>query len=107
MKLREIIDAVASTSDDLCIVARRPWSAESDARLVQLDEDYGVPAHALADGYEYFLELSVILEEVLFPATSVLSPDQKFDLVLYYAENDAYPEWVFPLIEPQDQRGSA
>jgi hypothetical protein len=107
MKLRDIIDAVASTSDDMCIVARRPWHGDSDARLVQLDADGGLPPHARADGYEYFLELSVILEDVLSPATAVLTPDQKFGLVLYFAENDAYPEWVFPLVEPQDSRGSA
>jgi hypothetical protein len=66
-----------------------------------LAEDYRVPSDALEQGYEYFLEVSVALDEVLNELASVLTSEQRVNAVLYYAENDAYPEWLSSL---RDQR---
>ena len=99
MQLRQIIDGIPRESDSLCIVAKRPWRADSDGKLVQLTHDYRVPNEVLAQGYEYFLEVSVALDEVLNDLDNMLSPDQRFDAVLYYAEHDAYPEWLYAVRE--------
>lgn len=97
MRLRDIIDGLQSEDESLCIVAKRPWTPDSEALLVQLTDDYLVPSEAAEQGYEYFLEVSVALDEVLDGFKTELSDDQRFSAVLYYAENDAFPEWLSAL----------
>jgi hypothetical protein len=94
MNLRGIIDRMASEHDSLCIVAKKPWGPESEAQLVQLTQDSRVPRSVLEQGFEYFLEVSVALDDVLYGLEEVLTDDQRFNAVLHYAENDAYPEWL-------------
>ena len=49
MKLASIIADLRNTDDALCIVAKRPWTHDSDARLISLTEQYRVPAEVLAE----------------------------------------------------------
>ena len=93
MNLGEIITTLAS-DDTRTIVARRPWSANSEARLVTLTNEYRVPSDVLREGFEYLLEVDIALNEVLGERASRLSPAQKIEAVVYYAENDAYPDWL-------------
>ena len=65
MKLGDIVRELDRASDDLCIVARRPWRRDADAMLVRLDEQYRVPSHLKQAGYEYFMEVSLIRDEVI------------------------------------------
>jgi hypothetical protein len=97
MKLGEIVREIDKSPDDLCIVARRPWGGDSDAILVRLDEQCRVPSHLKQAGYEYFLEVPLIRDEVLGCWGSRMTPDQRLDVVLYYAEHDAWPEWFHEL----------
>ena len=92
-KLGDIVRKLDRSSDDLCIVARRPWGRDADAMLVRLDEEYRVPVHLKEAGYEYFLEVSLIREEVLGSWGSRMTENQRFDVVLHYAEYDAWPDW--------------
>jgi hypothetical protein len=77
------------------ICLRAPWTADSEARVVELDEESRLPPDALSDGFEYFLETFVALE-VLDGLRNrrVVSTEDACNLILYYAENDAYPEWA-------------
>jgi hypothetical protein len=93
MKLAEIVATLESADESLCIVAKRPWAGDSEARLVAVDEDFQIPNEVLAAGYEYFLEVSVAIEDVLTGPVA-LSPEQRVAAVIYYAENDAYPAWL-------------
>ena len=43
------------------ICLRAPWTADSEARVVELDEESRLPPDALSDGFEYFLETFVAL----------------------------------------------
>ena len=65
MLLREVIAELESADDSLCIVAKRPWMPDTEALLVRLTADFRVPKDVSAAGYEYFLEVSVALDEVL------------------------------------------
>jgi hypothetical protein len=94
MKLGETICALTNTDSDLCIVAKRPWTPESDAQLIRLSEDGRVPASTEALGYLYFLEVSIVLDEVLNDLGKALTDEQRIAAVIYYAEFDAYPEWL-------------
>ena len=99
MNLASVIASLESIDASLTIVARRPWRADSEARLVST-ADYGrIPGIAQASGLEYFLEVSVALEEVLGTMASRLSLDQRIAAVIYFAENDAYPAWLNTLAE--------
>jgi len=93
MRLADIVTGLEATDDSLCIVAKRPWTADSEAKLMHFTEDFRIPEEALSAGYEYFLEVSVARNEVLSGSVA-LSDDQKIAAVIYYAENDAFPEWL-------------
>jgi hypothetical protein len=91
--LSDAILDVHSAADDLCIVAKRPWTPDAECELVSLTDDYRVPEMVKARGYEYFLEVSVAKEELLKHAQDLLTSDQRVAVVIYYAEFDATPEW--------------
>jgi len=93
MSLAEIIARLDAVDDTYCIVARRPWTADAEAKLIALTDDYRVPADVLADRYEYFLEVSVAREDVIGDLRT-LSPEQRVEACIFYAEHDAYPEWL-------------
>jgi len=94
---RRLINVVAQLSeldDELCIFVRQPWGREADAVLMRLSDDFSVPAEIKDTGFSYFLEVSValeILEQFLLRSPSL---EQITDSVIYYAENDAFPEWA-------------
>ncbi len=103
MKLFEVIGKLESLGSEQCIVAKRPWSADAEAELVKLTENYRIPGAALSAGYEYFLEVSVALDDVLDGLGDRLTSDQRVEAVIFYAENDAYPEWLCLLHEGGDK----
>jgi hypothetical protein len=90
MTLGEVVSSLDSLSDDLCIVARRPWTATGEAMLVRTDAEFRIPSHVRDAGYEYFLEVSILRDEVLeaVPKNNIA---QRIAIAIYYAENDAYP----------------
>jgi hypothetical protein len=93
MKLRDAILSLDWFSNELCIVAKQPWTTESESKLIMLTEDGRVPADEVSDGYEYFLEVAIIKDELLDHMKDFLTPSQRIELVIHYAENDATPEW--------------
>ncbi len=94
MNLASIIANLESVDSARTIVAKRPWNASSEARLVLTADDGRIPSGVLRDGFEYFLEVSVALDEVLGSRADRLSPTQRLAAIIYYAENDAYPDWL-------------
>ena len=99
--LREVVQWLngASRSDvsEKTICVREPWTSDSDARLVDLDEESQLPPDAETDGYKYFLEAFVAREvmDVLQQRPTESSTEDACRLLIYYAENDAYPDWVY------------
>lgn len=93
MKLAAIVTGLESADDSLCIFAKRPWTGDSEAKLVRFTEDFRVPEEVRSAGYEYFLEVTVARDEVLSGPVA-LSDDQEVSAVIYFAENDAFPEWL-------------
>lgn len=102
--LGELVDDIQSLSDELCIVARRPWGRQSTAAIVRLDEAGGVPPQFKAEGLDYFLEVDLIREEVLGEWVDRLNAAQRFSVVLHYAEYDAWPEWFHALAQGSPSR---
>lgn len=95
MKLGPILDQIDNLSDDMCIFARQPWSLSSEAEIARLGNDFKTP-QAIADkGLSYFLEVHVAKEVLEVFGNYSASAEEKRRLLLFYAENDAYPEWVY------------
>jgi len=93
----KLIDAVRHVDevDGLTVCLRRPWTADSDACLVSVAPMSKIPEQVLRDGYEYFIEGAVLREVLEIPEAARSSENEKVALIIYYAENDAYPPWIY------------
>ena len=94
MTLGSIIASLESIDDSLTIVAKFPWNADSEARLISAADGGRIPSAVLQNGFEYVLEVSVAKDEVLGKRADRLSAAQRVATIIYYAENDAYPDWL-------------
>ena len=93
MTLGDIVRDLDSLSGDLCIVARRPWSGSSEAMLVRIGPD-PLPQHVKDAGFEYFIEVYILRDEVFGDWSASLNTSERLSVATYYAENDAYPQWL-------------
>ncbi len=93
-KLSEALADVTGLADELVICARRPWTAESECVVVPEDENYALPQGVLDGGFERFLEATTAIE-VLEAMPTHLSSDERVRVFIYYAEQDAWPEWMW------------
>lgn len=96
MDLCTLIDRLPGDLDDrLCIFAAKPWSSNSVAIAVELSDESKPPEDVVQQGLAYFLEVHVAKEVLRVFGDRRPSQAEKQNLLLYYAENDAYPEWVY------------
>ena len=95
MKLIDIANNLPELADDQVICVRRPWAEHADCELVQLDETHGIPSTVVSRGFEYFLEVSVAHEVCEVFGQLPPSSEEIAALLLFYAENDAFPKWVY------------
>src|SRR5262245_52127076 len=94
MTLAEAIARIEDAGQDSVIFARKPWSGSAEALIGSLDHDLKVPAPIKDAGFAYFLEASVVSEVCGVFKSRLPTLDEKVRLLLYYAENDAFPDWV-------------
>ena len=92
MNLHEAISELATLPEATFICAKRPWGPESVVRLVPFPDDLRIPEAVKAEGFEYFLEISTALEILGGFLEQNPTPEQITRFVIYYAENDAFPE---------------
>lgn len=95
MKLEQALDEIGRLKGDEVIFARKPWDMNSDALIGQLDSDFRVPDAIANLDYEYFIDAPVATEVLDVLADRQSTPRERRELLLYYAINDAYPEWVY------------
>lgn len=94
MKLREALDAIHQLDRRALICSRRPWLADSETLVVLPDESLRVPVSVKEAGYEYFLDVPTALEVLNVFGDRRPTADERFRLLVHYAENDAYPDWA-------------
>lgn len=94
MKLIEAVEKLYELDEDATICVLRPWEGDAECTVVMLDGDSTVPKATTAAGFEYFLEVDVCLEVLEVFGTHKPTTDQKLRVLIYYAENDAWPDWV-------------
>ena len=56
-----------------------------------------MPSYITTLGFEYFLKVHVAKEVLEVLSGRKASKDEKLRLLIFYAENDAYPDWVYKL----------
>ena len=93
MNLHEVIAKLNEFPDETFICARKPWTQDSEVRLIPFPEDLRIPESVRAEGFEYFLEVSTAVEILDGFLARNPTPQQVTAFVIYYAENDAFPEW--------------
>jgi len=90
MKLSEAILMIKKDANDSMICARTPWVPDADCIVIPMPDDYRVPDEIKSSGYKYFLEKSIIKE---FKTDFSNKTDSEFvEFVIFYAENDAFPD---------------
>lgn len=95
MKLGDLLAHVRDLPDEECIFARKPWNSTSEAIVAKHTEEFRVPDSVSTMGLEYFLEVSVCQEVLEVFGDKTASNEEKQRLLIFYAENDAYPAWVY------------
>jgi hypothetical protein len=93
MTLEDAVTQLEQFDEELMICARQPWTRSSEVVLVPSPEGR-IPQAVTDAGYAYFLEVAVA-REVLEVFKRTRSIGEKIDCLLYYAENDAWPDWVY------------
>jgi hypothetical protein len=94
MTLAEALDAIQNQEDGV-VMAKKPWRMDSEAVIAQLDAEYRSPKDLRDQGFVYFLDAGTV-EEVLGVFKSRPSTaQQRRDLLFYYGENDAFPDWLY------------
>jgi hypothetical protein len=95
MNLEKLLDALPELPEEECILARKPWTHASEAITAPLGEDFRVPTKLTEVGLEYFLEVHVAKEVLEVLGDRPASREKRLELLIFYAENDAYPSWVY------------
>lgn len=95
MTLGDILAKVGEISDEETILSRRPWQTDGDVLLIRLDEECRVPLPAKNAGWEYFMEIATAKEVLEVFVGAPPAPEERVQLLLFYGENDAFPDWVF------------
>jgi hypothetical protein len=89
-KLIDLIAKIDQMDPEDVICAKPEWLPESEARVFRLTEDCRVPNEAKALGYEYFLEVDVILQIIEeFSNRPDASLEAKCERIIHYATYDA------------------
>ena len=93
--LSEVLARVEEFSEEETIFSRRPWRFNEYAILVRMDEEGRIPSLTTAEGWDYFLEVTVAKEVLEVFEGAPPSPEERRNLLLFYAENDGFPDWVY------------
>lgn len=95
MKLTEALDRIEALELDDVVFAKRPWTLQTESEIGRLDDDYGVPPGVSKRGFDYFIDVPTALEVLEVLSTRNATASDKRELLLHYAEFDAYPNWVY------------
>jgi hypothetical protein len=90
MNIRDVVSRLDELDEALTIFAKRPWTANAEVMLCPHDND-DEKERARAAGFDYFLEISIAKDEVLEPLRRT-DIDTRLKVLLFYAENDAFPD---------------
>lgn len=93
MKLREILIGSDKLAEYDVVYAKRPWSLDSEAFVFRYEEGQPVVRRLKDDpSFEYFLEAPLVKDIRQQVEDVGRSSEEAIETLLYYAENDAFPQ---------------
>jgi hypothetical protein len=92
MTLHDVVQRLDELDDEDIIYVRRPWTSDADCTVTRYGRATGTSS---GDGMEYFLEASTAREALAVFGGRATSLEERLRLLIYYAENDAFPDWVY------------
>lgn len=95
MKLVEAVENLSTLDRETTIFVRRPWTGDAECTVAMLDRGVAIPKEITAAGFEYFLDVFVCHEVLSVFGTRKPTTDEKLRVLIHYAENDAWPDWVY------------
>src|SRR5687767_7482502 len=98
MNLAEAVSSIESLKLGEVICARPPWVPEAEAVICEYDiEDGSIPEHIEKAGFKVFLDRVDGMDVLSMFKTQGRTPslEEKVRLLAYFAEFDAYPDWVY------------
>lgn len=90
MKLRDILLKSEELDENDVVFAMKPWSLETEAKVVSFAPGDFVPRFLQDDLFEYFLEAPLIADIRSQITDEGGDPEEVLRILLYYAENDAF-----------------
>lgn len=94
LALIELVRSLYLYDPDDTVYAKKPWNVDSICILDSTPVHSPSPESLVNQGYEYFLEVRSMIELVLQSVKYSLNLDQLVRLIVHYAENDSYPDWL-------------
>lgn len=92
MTLHDVVERLDELDDEDIIYVRRPWKSDADCTVARYDRATGKSS---LDGMDYFLEASTAREALAVFEGRATTLEERHRLLIYYAENDAFPDWVY------------
>lgn len=90
LTILDIVRDLFELNDELVIFAVEPWTPESPAMLIELENDFDKPAAAVEAGMTYFIEVFIAQDFLEFWVRNDHPPlRQVCDRLIYYAAYDA------------------
>lgn len=95
MKLKDFVRRLNQLDESAILCVRPPWTSDAECMVIAPDKNLGVPDEVKRAGFAYFLEVHVAREVLLVLDQKGAALEDEVELLLHYAEYDAYPEWVY------------
>jgi hypothetical protein len=93
MTLKDAVERLNELDDEDLIYVRRPWEGAAECIIVRYERS--VTTGRQRDGMDYFLEGSTAREALQVFGERSTTLEDRLRLLIYYAENDAFPDWVY------------
>lgn len=94
MKLEDMVQKVEEMSDTSALVAKAPLTWGSEAMVVELTSEYGIPEGAKDAGFEYVAGRDDLIWLLRCLEKKKVSNRTKAEFVIHYAVVDAMPAWI-------------
>ena len=94
MQLMDAVFSIDQMDEDSAICAKEPFVWGSEATIVRLDEEGGVPEQTRSNGFTFFLDREDVAHLLSMISRKSASDRTKVEFLCHFAVADAYPSWI-------------
>lgn len=99
MNLQEAVAKAREQSDDMVLVAKPPFTWASEARYIELTDEFCVPSQIADEGFQVVLDHEDLITQLDYLAEKKISERTAAEFVAHYAVHDDWPKWFNDLKE--------